>query len=324
MGAFFYSLVVRARLLLYRTKILPTHLSPFPVISVGNLTVGGSGKTPFVELLAKMALSHHQKPVLLSRGYHPLPGQDFNDEALLLKENLPEVPQLLGGDRVALTKRAWEDHHPDCALLDDGFQHIRLHRDLNILLVDALCPFGYGKLLPAGLLREPLSQIKRAHLIGLTRSDQQSEEDLIKIEETLQKYTAVPIFRVGLKMKALVEKATGEVWTLEETRQKKGYGFCGVGSPLSFQKTLEGLEMPLVGFEAFPDHHHYSSQEMEDLCQKAQKEGAQYLITTQKDGVKVASLPDGFPLVVLKVECSLIRGAEVLEKALLKACQKEK
>src|SRR5262245_19241018 len=203
-----YQLILAGRNWLYDTGLLRAHRVPVPVVSIGNFTLGGTGKTPFVEFVCRWFLSRRKRPVILSRGYRSpgwlglsprSPGRGIedsvtatlrwtsaqNDEALLLAANLPDVPHLQGKDRVALAKLACEStppgNAPDVLILDDGFQHRRLVRDLDIVLIDCTEPFGYGRIFPRGMLREPLGSLRRADLVVLTRANQCTPADLVNI-----------------------------------------------------------------------------------------------------------------------------------------------
>src|SRR5207245_6261602 len=165
-----------------------------PVVSVGNLTVGGTGKTPCVEYVAGFYRGLDLRVAVLSRGYGGDGGR--NDEALVLEENLPEVPHLQGADRVALARTAVEELESEVLVLDDGFQHRRLQRDLDLVLVDATNPWGHGYLFPRGLLREPLRRLRRASVVLLTRCDQVDERTRMQIQETIASHApTVPVAR---------------------------------------------------------------------------------------------------------------------------------
>ncbi len=170
-----YGLTVRLRNLLYDLGWLRARRAPVPVVSVGNLSVGGTGKTPFVEHVAGFYRRRDVRVAVLSRGYGAEHGP--NDEALVLEENLPDVPHLQGADRAALARSAIEELESELLVLDDGFQHRRLCRDLDVVLIDATAPWGHGRLLPRGLLREPKTGLRRAHLVALTRCDQAGDAD---------------------------------------------------------------------------------------------------------------------------------------------------
>ena len=160
-----------------------------PVISVGNITTGGTGKTPLVEFIARYLRQQQIRVTIVSRGYGSQEGKP-NDEALELERKLPDVPHLQNPDRVAAARMAIAEFEAQLILLDDAFQHRRIKRDLDIVLIDATCPFGYGHLLPRGLLREPLRNLKRADLIAITRVDQISTEQCQKLEKQIQRFNA--------------------------------------------------------------------------------------------------------------------------------------
>src|SRR5438876_5539483 len=174
-----YGSAVHLRNWCYDRGWLPTHRPPVPVISVGNLTAGGTGKTPCVEYLARFLQARGLRPAVLSRGYRG--NGRPNDEALILEANLPDVPHLQGKDRVTRASQAVRVFGADVLILDDGFQHRRLRRDLDLVLIDAMNPWGHGRLLPRGLLREPISSLRRADAVIVTRLDQAQPAEIERI-----------------------------------------------------------------------------------------------------------------------------------------------
>lgn len=305
-----YGLAVRLRNAAYSWGWLRVKRASVPVLSVGNLTAGGTGKTPFVEWLARL-LSEEKLVAILSRGY------GAHDEALVLSENLPEVPHYQGADRAALAAVAVEESESEVLVLDDGFQHRRLHRDLDLVLIDATDPWGGGHLLPRGLLREPISGLKRAHAIILTRCDQADTSELKKALSRFNKPIAeavhAPSRLVGISSESPVSDLAG----------KTVAGFCGLGNPSAFKKTLESLGATVADFRAYPDHHPYSREDVEDLGRwaKSQPDGA-WMLTTQKDLVKLRldSL-GGKPLRAVRIAMEIRSGREELEALVLARCQ---
>ncbi len=260
-----------------------------PVVSVGNLTTGGTGKTPMVAFLANWFQDQNIKPAILSRGYHSLDGQ-ANDEKLVLDQLCPGILHLQNPNRVASAKTAIQEHQSQVLVLDDGFQHRRLKRDLDLVLIDATCPFGYEAILPRGLLREPRSSLKRADFVIITRADQVEDEQREQIRSTIRKYhPTVPIGEVAFAPTRLVN-AHGETCDFSALKNQPATAFCGIGNPMAFRQTLGlcGVTVEDAGFQTFADHHHYTAKELETLGQLAKDRNATAVLTTQKDLVKIS------------------------------------
>ena len=295
------------------------HKAAVPVVSVGNLTVGGTGKTPCVEYLARFYRQLGWQVALLSRGYGSEAGR--NDEALVLEENLPDVPHLQGADRAVLADTAVEELESDILVLDDGFQHRRLHRDLDLVLIDATCPWGHGYLLPRGLLREPIGSLKRAHAAILTRCDLVDSEVLRAINEKVTRIKGdLPIVE-STHRPAQWCNASRQTAPLEAWKDRPIAGFCGIGNPEAFRQTLVKLGLSVVAWRTFPDHHPYSLGDVEALRTWARQLSAEtILVTTQKDLVKIRldRLGDK-ELWALHIQMHLTSGQEALEGLLRKA-----
>ncbi len=285
-----YGLAVRIRNHLYSRGWLTAHAAGVPVISVGNLTAGGTGKTPLVAWLAQFLRDRHLHPAILTRGYKTQKDTP-SDEPAELAAMCPEVPVVIDPDRVAGAAEAVRNHGAQVLLLDDGFQHRRLARDLDILTIDATLPFGYGRLLPAGLLREPLAGVARAHAAVLTRCDQATDDERLRIEERLRHINdkLVVATSVHAPVSAAVEQ--GNSIDLPELRNKRVFGFCGIGNPQAFFGTLQRLGCVLVGSHGFDDHYHYTDRCLREVHEKAKQCGAELVVTTQKDWTKIAPLP---------------------------------
>ncbi len=240
---------------------LEVHRADVPVVSVGNLTVGGTGKTPMVEWVARWYRRHAKRVVILSRGYGPVQG--LNDEGRVLEENLPDVPHLQDRDRVRSARIAVEELEAEILVLDDGFQHRRLARDLDLLLIDALEPFGLGRLLPRGLLREPVASLRRADLVVLSRADLISpvERDALRAEAE-RRSRSLPWVEARHAPLDLVD-AEGRSHPLEGLSGRAVAAFCGIGNPEGFRRTLQPLCGSLIDFRVFPDHHDYAGADVE-------------------------------------------------------------
>lgn len=283
-----------------------------PVISVGNLTVGGTGKTPCVEYVAKLLREQELQIALLSRGYGAEAGR--NDEAMVLEENLPDVPHLQGADRVELARTAIEELESECLILDDGFQHRRLGRDLDIVLIDASDPWSGGYLLPRGGLREPRSRLSRAGLILLTRVDQ--AVDLPKLRAEVAKYA--PGKPVAESVHRPVELVNGtESRPAGDLAGKTVGAFCGLGNPAAFRRTLTDLGATVAEWKEYPDHHPYSRADVDELTRWAGTlpVGA-CIVTTQKDWVKLrVSELAGRPVWAVRIGLELTREQESFDQA---------
>jgi tetraacyldisaccharide 4'-kinase len=292
---------------------------PAPVISVGNLTVGGTGKTPLVCWLAEWFQQQGTAVTLISRGYGARRGRP-NDEALELAARLPGVPHLQNADRVAAAKQALAANPRQVLILDDAFQHRRIARDLDIVLLDALEPFGYDHLLPRGLLREPVESLARAHVVALSRAD---AVDAARRESIRQRVQQV---------------APGALW-LEMTHQPVGFinhsesrtpleslacqpiaAFCGIGNPDGFRHTLAACGLDVIAFRALPDHCAYPPSELAKLESWVQSTGPiAAAVCTRKDLVKIpCDRLAGQPLLALEIRLAITAGRPTLESLLEK------
>lgn len=277
-----YAVAVFFRNLAYTRGWVASHAAAVPVVSVGNLSVGGTGKTPMVEFVARYYRRHDQRVAILSRGYGAEQGR--NDEALVLEESLPDVPHLQGADRVALAAAAVEELESEVLVLDDGFQHRRLKRDLDLVLIDATDPWGCGHLLPRGLLREPAGSLRRADAVILTRCDQ--VDDVAHLRADIARIApGVPVAEAVHQPEALLN-ASGTTHPLDLLRQRPVLAFCGIGNPEAFRRTLVDLGCRPVEFRTYPDHHDYTRADVEALA-AADLPADALLVTTHKDLVKV-------------------------------------
>jgi tetraacyldisaccharide 4'-kinase len=291
-----YALIMRLRALAYKRGLLPAHRLARPVISVGNITVGGTGKTPMVALLARYCLSRGKRVVMLSRGYGGslhgetrmvsdgreifLTSGEAGDEPYMLAKKIPGLMVVIGPDRYKAGLFAQEHLNPDIFILDDGFQHLRLHRDLNILLMDNTRPFGNGRVLPAGLLREPGTAGKRADLIIYTRCGK---------SEPVEHLPGIPFCKSTHDLAGVVFRVGEEPEPLSLLSDLKGVAFAGIADPPSFFSMLDNAGMNIVRKLNFPDHCTYSEGEISEIKAARKSAGGDYLITTEKDMVKLSS-----------------------------------
>jgi tetraacyldisaccharide 4'-kinase len=314
-----YGLAVRLRNGLYEWGWKERHKAPVPVVSVGNLTAGGTGKTPCVEHVARFYRGRGRRVAVLSRGYGA--GGGRNDEAMVLEENLPDVPHLQGADRVALAAAAVEELESEVLVLDDGFQHRRLARDLDVVLIDATNPWGHGHLLPRGLLREPPSSLRRAGVVVLTRCDQVggAARDLLR-EAVRRLAPGAPVAETTHRPVGLGNGARAAA-PIDRVRGRPVAAFCGVGNPEAFRRTLHDLGADVVAFRAFPDHHAYARADVDGLRAWARQQPSDcVVVTTQKDLVKLR-LSDlgGRELWALRIQLHIEAGADEFDRKLEEA-----
>jgi len=311
---------------LYQRGILKQHRLEVPVISIGNLVLGGTGKTPLVYCVAKLLKKHGRKPAILSRGYKGsavtpinvvsdtvnilLDAKEAGDEPRLLAEKLPGIPVITGKKRYTTGRFAIDSLEADVLILDDGFQHLALKRDLDIVLFNARNIFGNGRVLPGGELREPLAALKRADafiIIGINELLEGNAKKCISHLKTL--YPEKPIFNGVYRPEAMLLRIfNGKTDTVSHTEAGKIplYGFCGIANPESFKSLLEITGMKLTGFQAFDDHHVYSTGNIRSLLRNAKESGAHGLVTTEKDLVKLRSIfPQATLLLVVPVHLLL-------------------
>jgi tetraacyldisaccharide 4'-kinase len=308
---------------------------PRRVISIGNITTGGTGKTPATIALAEEAKRRFLFPVILTRGYRGkakgpcfvskgegplLSVEEAGDEPRLMAERLMGVPIVKGADRYEaglfalkeLEAESWK-HEPLVFILDDGFQHWRLQRDKDIVLVDALNPFGNGSLLPFGRLREPLHSLERADIVVLSKSTDGGQEGQGRmpadpVEREIRKYNATaPVFRaehipLGCRLPTRGKKP------LEWLCGKKVFGFCALGDPLSFRKTVLSLGAQLLGCRTFRDHHRYSPSDIAKILKEAHQCGAEWIVTTEKDIIKLSDLDLPDNILTIEIAFSVEKG----------------
>jgi tetraacyldisaccharide 4'-kinase len=315
-----YAAIVHLRNALYSSGLLKVHSVSVPVICIGNLTTGGTGKTPLVAWLCqtidqKSKIKNQTCQVaILTRGYKTRSGE-ASDEPALLAEQCPDVPVVVNPDRVAGAAEAIQAHGAQALVMDDGFQHRRLARDLDIIAIDATVPFGYGRLLPAGLLREPISGLKRAHAVVLTRCDQVSEDALARTEVQIRRINPELVITRSIHAPTAIQTTGGAEIPLAQMKGKRVFAFCGIGNPQAFFRTIEHIGAILTGTRAFDDHYRYTAEELVALHEEARRQQASLVLTTQKDWTKVvqAGVPEGDPpLACLTIDLKITTGEEML------------
>jgi tetraacyldisaccharide 4'-kinase len=324
-----YDWAHQLRLQAYHLRWAGVRQLPCHVISIGNLTLGGTGKTPVVELVADLLRREGMRACVLSRGYggRPksaitivsdgqrclVPPEVAGDEPVLLAEHLVGLPVVVGKDRYAAGMLAIERFGVEVIVLDDGFQHVQLARDLNILLLDAVRPFGNGRLFPRGELRERPTGMARADAIVLTRWDAEAATSLTA-RQLVQ--SALPLFCSQHEPVDLRTLAEGHLLPLASLKGQRILGFCGIGMPDHFRQMLQRLEAEIIAFAEFPDHHPFTRLEIEQLVLMAKQHGTEILVTTEKDGVRLRGLQ---PLTAQVWELR-IRATIVAQEADWKRC----
>jgi len=335
-----YLVVIQIRCLLYRLRIFRARSVTAWVISVGNITLGGTGKTPVVERLAGLLNSRGRKVAIVSRGYRRKRGprlrrlkeklrgapttrvvsDGYNillnsrvagDEPYMLASNLEGVPVVINRNRRKGALYAIRRFKADTIILDDGFQHLDLKRDLDIVLIDTTCPFGNGHIFPRGILREPRRNLSRADLLLITKAVSGGQDELKK---ELRRYNQrARILECCHNPIYLYDVRTSIKASLDFIRGMKAATLAGIANPEGFEKMLSGLGVEVIHSRRFADHHIYSQQELIDVLNKAARRGAEILLTTEKDAVRFPRLPKGsIPVYSLRVRIdSVAEGFDI-------------
>lgn len=314
----------------YRSGFFRVRRLDCRVISVGNLTLGGAGKTPMVMMIADLLRRHGRKPAILSRGYKGNASRQVNvvcdgerillsseaagDEPVMMAKRLKTVPVLTGHNRYLTGRHAIERLGADTLILDDGFQHLGLHRDVNILLVDHRRPFGSGGLFPAGDLREPACETRRADLICITRHTA-GNTDGPALPDARQGNT--PILKTSVRLRSVVRLDTGEPLDPERLRHQTVAAFCGIAKPDDFRHILDRLQARVALYRSFPDHHAYSPQDLKSIERDALQVGAQYILTTAKDAVKLKNTAFAVPVLQVVIDLEIVEGGELFNQYIL-------
>ena len=283
-----YTLLIEARNAWYRREGAVQRVAA-PVISVGNITTGGAGKTPLVIEIATRLRALRRRPAVLTRGYRGRRGEPA-DEVRELELSLPQTPILVDGNRVRSARRALGQQICDCFIMDDGFQHRRLHRDLDLVVIDALDPWGGGYVLPAGRLREPLHNLARAHVFIVSRANQAAADELVRIEFALRDHApGRPIFRARISADGLID-GRGRRSTIDELARHRILPVCGIGNPQTFVRLVERHAPRAAPAMIFADHHAYDAADVGRIVETAQRQRAEHVVVTRKDWVKLEPL----------------------------------
>lgn len=337
--SFIYRAAVQGRLALYRHRVLKCHSHGCLVISVGNLTVGGTGKTPVVEMLARDLTAGGRRVAILSRGYksvpRPLPARVLDsllgrrkafaprivsdgrsllldsrtagDEPFMLANNLRGVVVLVDRDRVKSGIYAIEHFGVDTLILDDGFQYVKMRHGLEIALIDRTSPFGNGHMLPRGTLREPPANLRRATHIFLTKCDGGDNSALVA--EIRRWNTTADIIECTHRPKHLRNFSTGETRALESLRGLRVGALSGIAVPESFESALRSLGADVELTRSYADHHRYSVKEIERFIRRCAKRNLDAILTTEKDAVRIPRIPNPeVPILYMRVEIEILSG----------------
>ncbi len=349
-----FSLLVQFRLYLYRSHLLRTKSLGCMIVSIGNITVGGTGKTPAVEIFARALQKEGRKVAVISRGYRAssrfrlkrfmkkiflftgrnkqvkvvsdgtkiyLNSSLAGDEPYMLAKNLPGVVVAVDKDRVLAGEYVIQKYGIDTIILDDGFQYLPLNPRFDVLLVDTTNPFGNKKLLPAGILREPIENLRRANLIMLTKS--QPGKDLTDLKSLIRQYNYNADFiecqHVPIEFVNLIDETPRE---LQFIKGKKIAMVSGIADPEGFEKTLQELGANIVLSERFQDHHRFSVREIRNILKEGTRKNVTALITTQKDAVRFPALSStrGIPIYYLKVNMNIINGMQDFQNCISQLC----
>ncbi len=349
----FYRMAVQFRIWLYDKRVIRSHAIGCLVVSIGNLSCGGTGKTPVVEIFAKTLNAKGRKVAILSRGYRskqrsflekmlqrfraqqievpPKVVSDGNDllldsayagdEPYMLASNLAQVAVLVDKDRVKSGLYAINKFETDVLILDDGFQYLMLKPHINIVLVDSTSPFGNGHVLPRGILREPIKNIRRADYIFLTKSD--GSHRLTHLKHFIRRHNRrAEIIECCHRPQYLeMVYSRGERLPLSALQGRRVASLSAIACPESFEAFLESLGATLVLRQHYADHHRYSQQEIIDFINAAKAAGAEYILTTEKDAVRIPRLDRrDVPMLFLRIEIDILSGQESFDQCISRIC----
>ncbi|MFH1076169.1 MAG: tetraacyldisaccharide 4'-kinase [Pseudomonadota bacterium] len=318
--SFAYSYLMRLRVSLYKHGVFQTKRLPCAVVSIGNLVMGGTGKTPFTVYVAESLKQAGYKVAVLSRGYKGkseksggivsdgetilMQPDQAGDEPYLMATKLKGVPVLVGGNRYKSGLKAISHFNPDVVILDDGFQHIQLYRDLNICLCDSQNPFGNGFVFPSGALREPIDHLWRADAVVLTRGTDNIGHSINLIKGYVR---GKPVFASSHEPSGIVDMRSRQTHDTTILKNKKVVGFSGIANNNSFISSLLSLGACVACFIPFPDHHRYSEKDIARIIQAAERICPDYIVTTEKDYMRLRHIslsPLNLPALVLSITIS--------------------
>ncbi len=326
-----YGLIIRFRLWCYRQGWFTITRLPCRVACVGNLTVGGTGKTPVVIFLTQRLLAKGQRVAILSRGYkrasqapHLLVSDgtsilaspsEAGDEPFLIAQRCPQAIVAVGADRTALGRWVLKQYSVDCIVLDDGFQHRALHRDVDLVLLDATDAAGLDALLPAGRLREPLWELGRASAVMITRADSRQDVDAIQSRLRAVGFPPEDAIEVVFRPESLLAIVSKEQQPIGWGRTKRAWLVSGIGNSRSFRQSAESIGMEILGETVFEDHHCYRDDEIKKIQADVQAHGGEIVLTTEKDGGKLFPLlRPSEPWWMLRLGTTVVRGEDRLHR----------
>lgn len=330
--SFLYLGIVTLRIRAYSSHLLCRHQIGCPVVSVGNLTVGGTGKTPVVEKLARELSSRGRKVAILSRGYKSvrrrhygpdhcpvrvvseggallLDSKTAGDEPFMLAKNLRGVAVVVDKDRVECGRHAISAFGSDLLILDDGLQYLRLHRRFDLVLIDSEYPFGNEHLLPRGTLREPPNHLRRATHILITKCD---GSDLTELHQRIRRYNrTAPIIECRHRPVELQDFSTGEIIPLSSLQGLRAGCLSAIASPESFEQGLRRMGVSLELSQSYADHHRYSKRELDRFIKRCERRGVSCILTTEKDAVRMPRMMNQeIPIRYLRIEIEILKGEE--------------
>ena len=348
----FYRMAVQFRVWLYDKRVIRNHALGCLVVSIGNLSCGGTGKTPVVEVFARTLSANGRRVAILSRGYRSkkrtfaeklghifrhrqiesppkvvsdgknllLNSEYAGDEPYMLASNLHDVAVVVDKDRVKSGIYAIDHFRTDVIILDDGFQYLMLKPHINIVLVDASDPFGNGHVLPRGILREPIKNIRRADYIFLTKSD--GSHKITHLKRFLRRHTRrAELIECCHKPQHLVMLESKEILPLGSLKNAKVAALSAIARPDSFEKFLEDFGADLVLKDHFADHHRYTQQEIIDFVNLAKEAGAEMIVTTEKDAVRIPRLDRcDVPILYLRIQIDILSGQENFDQCISRIC----
>jgi tetraacyldisaccharide 4'-kinase len=344
----FYSAGIYLRNFLYSRGWLKIHRVNAIVFSIGNITVGGTGKTPLVIWLYNFLQQNKIQCAILTRGYKThtkgrgtrdprfrgdrlapakAGGRETKiDEPAILAEMCPQAKVVINPDRVEGANEAVNKFSAKVLIMDDGFQHRRLARKLDIVTIDATRPFGYGRMLPAGLLREPVASLKRADAVVITRSDQIPEKELAELEGKLLSINNNMVIARAIHSPICAKTIDNKEISIERLKDRKIFAFCGIGNPDAFLNTIKGIGAELAGSKIYDDHYHYADEDIADISREAMDVKADLILTTQKDWTRITGFQPVIPrpgwpwyFAYLAVELKIISGEDRITQ-LIKDC----